>query len=77
MTKALLSTTDNPYNPFEDWDRWYAWDTSHGYNTSQLLARVCVLSPDMSEPDQTLAITQAMEEIVEFNLSGMHTMVTQ
>lgn len=39
--KALwLTTSDNPYDPFEQFDDWYQYDTSHGYNTCALIARL-------------------------------------
>ena len=26
----LLTTIDNPYNPFKDWDSWFAYDMQKG-----------------------------------------------
>lgn len=34
-----LTTYDNPYNPFTQWDDWYKWDADNGYFTPELLAR--------------------------------------
>ena len=33
----LLTTIDNPYNPFKDWDSWFAYDQQKGYRTCQIL----------------------------------------
>lgn len=74
---TMLTTIDNPHSPFDDFDRWYFWDASHGYHTSGLLARITQMSPDISETDQDLSIALAMEEIVQENVSGMHRLVTR
>lgn len=71
----MLSTSDNPYNPFTQWDAWLAWDQAAGYHTSSYLARVVRSSDDLSEADQDLAITDAIDEIVQENVSGMYVKV--
>lgn len=71
----MLTTVDNPYNPFTHYDEWDSWDQDAGYCTSQFLARVARTSSELSETDQDLAIEEAIEEIVTYNVSGMHTKV--
>lgn len=71
----MLTTIDNPWDPWEQYDEWYAWDYSHGYHTPSLLARVCQISDDLSEVDQTLAIQEAIAEIVTENVSAVHRRV--
>ena len=72
---VMLTTIDNPWNPFTQWDEWYAWDAAAGYNTPSLLARVAVSSDELSEYDQELEISNAINEIVRENVSGMHRKV--
>jgi hypothetical protein len=74
---TMLTTTDNPFNPFTDFDRWYAFDTQQGYNTCGLLARIAVDSPELSEADRIIAIKNAMTSIVELNVFGNHIIVTE
>ena len=71
----MLSTSDNPYDPFTQWDQWYAYDNDHGYYTSDYLARLVVQSNDLSEADQALAIENAIDEIVSENVNGMYVKV--
>ena len=34
MTKDLwITTEDNPYDPFTQFQHWLSWDQSHGYDT--------------------------------------------
>jgi len=67
----MLTTIDNPWNPYTHWDEWLAYDTRHGHNTSGFLARVASFSFDLSETDQDEAIRLAIDEIVEQNVSGI------
>lgn len=73
----MLTTVDNPFNPFNQWDEWFAWDRQAGYDTPSLLDRIAKVSDEISEPDQALAIQQAIDEIVEENVSGMYRKVPQ
>jgi len=75
MTVHMLTTIDNPYNPFNEFDAWYAYDLSHGYDSLGLLARVANTSDDLSDADQIDAIELAIEEIVVENVSGLHLKV--
>jgi hypothetical protein len=76
-TLHMLSTTDNPYNPFTHFDEWFAWDTQAGYNTAGLLARIINTSDELSEAQQDYAMEEAINEIIRENVSGMHMRVTQ
>jgi len=66
----MLSTIDNPYNPFDEYRRWYEFDTRAGYHTASFLARITFNSYEMSEADQALAVEQAVDEAVFENLPG-------
>jgi hypothetical protein len=73
----MLTTVDNPFDPFTQFDEWMAYDVMMGYNTAAFLARVARVSDDLSEPDQQLAISLAIEEICEENVSGMWRKVSR
>lgn len=76
MEESMLTTVDNPYNPFTEYSEWYAFDWVHGYHTPSLLARITFTSYDLSETDQSQAIELAIDEIVRENASGVHRKVT-
>ena len=73
----MLTTVDNPFNPFTEFDEWFAYDTRMGYNTSSFLDRIAKVSDEISQPDQLLAIQHAIDEIVEENVSGMWRKVSK
>ena len=75
MQQHMLTTIDNPYNPFTEIDEWIQWDQAAGYNTMNYLARIVKTSDDLSEVDEDLAYEQAIEEIIEYNINGMYKRV--
>jgi hypothetical protein len=73
----MLTTVDNPFDPFTMFDEWYDYDVRLGYNTASFLDRIAKVSNDLSEPDQALAIQNAIDEIVNENVSGMWRKVSR
>jgi hypothetical protein len=77
MAQVMLSTSDNPFNPFADYAAWYTWDIAHGYYTSQYLARIMAYTYDVSELEQDMIVESAVDECVEHNVSGVFIKVTK
>lgn len=77
MTEAMLTTVDNPYNPFTQFDEWYAFDQGKGYNSCEYLSRIAKTSDELSEEDNDLAIDQAINDIIFFNVLGIYQKVTR
>lgn len=75
MAKAMLSTIDNPFNPFDNFDEWMAYDemlareqgrpTCCGY-----LARMSMTSSDLSDKELEDLNEIVIDEICGLNLSG-------
>lgn len=40
INECLLTTKDNPYNPFTHFREWYLYDVKMGYNTCGLIAHL-------------------------------------
>lgn len=77
MVEHMLTTVDNPYDPFTQYDEWNTWDQDAGYNTASFLARIVKTSDELSDADQSQAIEDAIDEIVLENVSGMHRKVAE
>ena len=67
MAKFALTTIDNPFNPFTEFESWNAFDLRKGYNSSSLLGRIVVTSTDLPEAMQDEAIEEAIDYIVKEN----------
>lgn len=77
VTETMLTTVDNPFDPFTEFKPWFSFDIASGYHSLSLLARLISTSTDLSEADQRLANELAIEEIIKENVSGMHRKVTK
>ncbi len=67
----LITTKDNPFNPFTDEDNWRAFDTdySHPYNTEAYYMRILGLrDPDNFTPEMvSTELVQIFQEIIDIN----------
>ena len=70
--ECMLTTIDNPFDPFEQFTSWFLFDVEKGYNTCGYLARIVKLSDDMSQKEQEDEIERAIDEIISINRSGIY-----
>lgn len=75
--ESWLTTLDNPYDPFTQFDEWYQYDTTNGYNTCAYLARIAKTSNELSDADYNLEVDRAIEEILKFNPLNIYVKVKQ
>ena len=75
MDGVMLTTIDNPFSPFAQWEDWKRYDEDHGYYTCQYLARIAKTSDDLSDSDNDRAVANAIEEILELNILGIYKKV--
>ena len=73
----FLTTSDNPFNPFENFRSWLAFDERKKYHSSGLLARIAKVTTELGEIQEKLSIVQGMHDIIRMNASGMHKIVVQ
>lgn len=72
---ALLTTIDNPYNPFTQNDAWLAFDRSKGYYTYEYLARIAKTSSVLNDAQNDAIIDAAINEIIALNPLGIYKKV--
>lgn len=75
MEVWFVTTIDNPYDYFTQFDEWYEFDTSHGYNTCSYIDRVSRASNNMSDRDKAQAINDAVDDIIRLNVTGKYKKV--
>ena len=73
--KAMLTTFDNPYDPFEDFQNWHRFDTQKGYNTSAYLSRVAFTSNALSDQENNEIIEDAIDEIIKYDFLNIYKKV--
>ena len=74
---CMLTTFDNPYNPFDDFTLWMMYDKEQGYNTCERLARIAKLSDDMSQDEIDAETDRAMDEIIFYDFLNIYKKVWQ
>ena len=67
MNEYMLTTIDNPFDPFTQFEEWFNYDESKGYCTCSYLARVAKTSEFLPEDMNIEEINRAMDEIVSIN----------
>ena len=67
MTKTMLTTKDNPFDPFDHFDSWFMYDTQNGYNTCGLIARIAHTSNALSDAENDKEVERAIEEIIFYD----------
>ena len=75
MNDVMLTTVDNPFDPFTQWDEWKRFDEDMKYYTCEYLARIAKTSDDLSDADNESAIEDAINEIVSLNILGVYQKV--
>ena len=64
MVRCFLTTFDNPYSPYEQFEEWYRYDTDQGYNSSGLLMRLAETSSQFTDNENAYEIEKAIDRIV-------------
>ena len=65
---VALTTVDNPFDPIDDSDNWYAFDLLQGHDSCGLLARVARTSDTLSDKEYELEVERAIDEIIKYDL---------
>lgn len=67
MAKDLwVTTVDNPFDPFSQWDLWYDYDEKMGYGTCREIAKLCPGSPlNLSDYEYEEETNQAIQTLCE------------
>ncbi|MBQ0089494.1 MAG: hypothetical protein KBT27_09210 [Prevotellaceae bacterium] len=76
MIKTRLTTPDNPFNPFTQFEDWYRYDHDHDYGTCDYLARFTFTSESLSEAENEEEISRAIDFILEHDPRKMYIKVT-
>ena len=73
--KCMLTTIDNPYNPFVDFNKWFLFDVQNGYNSSSYLARIARISDEMTEKENDEEIERAIDEIIDHDFMHIYVKI--
>lgn len=70
--KAMITTKDNPYDPFENFSQWFIYDVEKGYNSCSYLGRIAKTSDALSEQENDKIVEEAIDEIIKFDFLNIY-----
>lgn len=73
----MLTTKDNPFNPFTHYEEWEAYDLSHGYCCNAYIARMASYSLDLTDAEIEEASEQAIMLIVAEDVTDIYEIVSE
>lgn len=76
-TESMLTTFDNPFDPFEQFDSWLLFDVEKGYNSCAYLGRIARTSDQFTEEENNEEIDKAIDEIIKFDFMNLYKKVTR
>jgi len=75
--KCMLTTFDNPYDPFDQFIPWFLFDTEKGYNTCSYLGRIARISDQLSDAENDMEIERAIDEIIKYDFRNIYKKVVR
>lgn len=73
----MLTTVDNPFDPFEQFTSWFMFDEEKGYHTCSYLGRIARTSDQLSEEENELENERAIDEILKYDFRNIYKKVVQ
>lgn len=67
MSKCALTTIDNPFDPFTQFDSWFNFDLEKGYNSCAYLDRIAKTSEQLTDTENRREIERAIDEIIKYD----------
>ena len=69
---CMLTTYDNPYDPFTQFKHWFLYDCEKGYNSPSYLARIAQVTDAMTDEEKEAEIERAIDEIIRLDFMGIY-----
>lgn len=76
-SKCMLTTFDNPYNPFDEFTSWFMFDEEKGYHSCAYLGRIAKTSESCSDEENAQEIERAIDEIIKYDFQNIYKKVKQ
>ena len=73
---VMLSTKDNPFDPFNQFTSWFLFDVEKGYNSCGYLDRIARTSDQLSDEENKKEIERAIDEIIKYDITGNYVKKT-
>ena len=75
--ECMLTTIDNPFDYFTQFDEWLLFDKQKGYNSCEKVARIAQLKDEMTSIEEDAEIERAIDEIIKYDILNVFKKVTR
>lgn len=69
--QCMLTTIDNPYDPFEQFTLWFMFDVEKGYDSCSVLDRIAHYTDDMTQKEMDIETERAIDEIIKYDFMNV------
>ena len=73
----MLTTIDNPWNPFKHFKEWMAFDRSMGYGTLERLGRLRFSSDNLGDAERDRDNELAIQMVIDSDILGIYMKVSE
>ena len=71
----MLTSIDNPFDYFTQFDQWLLFDKEKGYDSCETLARIAQISSEMTQKEVNEEIERAIDVIIENDFLNIYKKV--
>ena len=77
QNRIALTTFDNPFNPFTQFESWFLFDEEKGYHSCAYLGRIARTSDQLSDEENYLEVERAIDEIIKYDFQNIYKKVRE
>ena len=75
--KVALTTIDNPYDYFTQFEQWFLFDVEKGYNTCAYLGRKAQILDGMTQKEEDEEVERIIDEIIKDDFLNIYKKIKQ
>ena len=72
-----ITTIDNTFDTFDEFDKWFDFDIEKGYYTCNKLARLAEVTDDMTPNEEEEEIERAIDRLIEIDPLDLYRKVVR
>ena len=70
--ECKITTFDNPFDPFEQFEDWRRFDEEKGYDSCSRIARLAEFSDDMTQKEIDEETERAIDTLIEIDFLNIY-----
>lgn len=67
LYECAVTTKDNPFDPFDQFDAWLLFDKEKGYHSNERVARLAKYSEEMTDEEVKVEFEKAIDRLIEID----------